>query len=206
MAILRELENHVPMTCKAIGMDLSQVKMMELGNQRMGIWDRADFYKAYKLVLEEQGIKEHVSIDLNGENGALRIDLGKEIKEWQNYFDIVTNFGTAEHVNNQYMVYKNMHNICRVGGAILHFVPPVGDWPRHCDFRYRKDFFDILAKNNSYTIYYQDKVLVTNPNPKKNRHLFSSILIKSDVPFMSEQDFMNMGTIHGLPTYKEFPS
>lgn len=203
MSILRELEGHVDMTCEKIGMPLKDVRMLELGNQRMGVWDRPDYYKPYKQVLMERGIKEHISVDWNGEDGALKIDLSKELTDWQNYFDIVTNFGTAEHVDNQYMVYKNIHNMCRIGGAILHFVPPVGDWPRHCPYRYRHDFFKVLAFYNQYEIAYEEKVLVTNPNPRKNRHLFSSILIKKDNPFMLEQDFLNMGTIHGLPSYKE---
>lgn len=184
-------------------MQLKDVKMLELGNQRMGIWDRPDYYRPYKDILIEKGIKEHISIDLNGENGALKLDLGKEITQWKNYFDVVTNFGTGEHVNNQYMVYKNIHEVCRVGGAMLHFVPPVGDWPRHCPYRYRKDFFQILAQLNGYEMPYFEKLLVRNPNPRKNRHLFISILIKGIKDFITEELFMNMGTIHGLPSYQE---
>lgn len=203
MSILREIEGHVDKTCEKINMQLKDVKMLELGNQRMGIWDRPDYYKPYKDILMERGIKEHISIDLNGENGALKIDLGKEITQWKNYFDIVTNFGTAEHVNNQYMVYKNIHDVCRVGGAMLHFGPPVGDWPRHCPYRYRKDFFQTLAQLNGYEMPYFERLLVRNPNPRKNRHLFTSILIKGTKEFMTEEAFMYMGTIHGLPTYKD---
>lgn len=203
MSILKELEGYVDLVCSKINMNIQDVRMLELGNQRMGTWDRPDYYKAYKIVMEERGIKEHISIDLTGENGALILNLGEPINQWNNYFDIVTNFGTAEHVNNQYWVWKNMHNMCKIGGAILSCNPPVGDWPKHCPFRYRNDFFDILSTNNKYTIAHQETITVSNPNPRKNRKLLVAILIKTNNEFMSENDFLNMKTIHGLPSYKE---
>lgn len=91
----------------------SDIKMLELGNQ---------IFQDDTLIREESlphsakeyymnmGV-EHTSIDLNGEDGALQIDLSKPIpEEYNNKFDIVTNFGTAEHVDNQFECWRNIHN------------------------------------------------------------------------------------------------
>lgn len=202
MSILIELEGYVDKTCEMLGLNLSDVRMLELGNQRMGVKGRADFKKAYKDVLIERGIKEHVSFDINGQNGALVKDLSKYIAGWDNYFDIVTNFGTAEHVSDQYWAFKNIHDKCKNGGAMLHFGPPVDDWPGHCDYRYTNDFFKTLGDRNGYTVKLTERIIVTNPNPKKNRWLLTAILIKINGEFMSEKDFYEMGKISGHSSYK----
>lgn len=102
------------------------------------------------------GFKTYTTIDINGEFGALVYDLNKDVQEVYGYratFDLVTNFGTSEHCFNQWQVFRNLHNCCKVGGYMLHTVPTQG-WGGHCFFRYDKNFFQDLAQANNYDLLY----------------------------------------------------
>jgi len=120
------------------------ISMIELGNQ---ILDNNETGKKY---FSDLGVN-HISIDLNGEDGALPLDLCSEIKGIPPV-DIVTNFGTSEHVNNQFHCWKNIHNFTLRGGLIFNVVPPSGHWPNHCDHWYTLDFFNRLSELNKYEI------------------------------------------------------
>ncbi len=111
---------------------LPGLKMAELGNQY--IW--ADVFKSdgavvAKHVFESFGV-EHVSFDLNGKDGAMKLDLGALLPDgFASRFDIVTNCGTSEHVKDQYECWANIDRLCRVGGIMWHNVPEVGSWAEH---------------------------------------------------------------------------
>ena len=66
-------------------------------------------------------------------------------------YDFVTNHGTSEHILNQYNVFKAIHDFTRVNGYMLHAVP----FTVHVDhgfFNYQPNFFEALAKYNSYEV------------------------------------------------------
>lgn len=42
------------------------------------------------------------------------------------YFDLVLNFGTTEHILNQFNCFKVMHDATRLGGHIFHSLPALG--------------------------------------------------------------------------------
>jgi len=90
----------------------------------------------------------HVSIDLNGEGGALPLDLDKPITDPKllNAFEIVTNFGTLEHVNNLYSGLKNVHNFCKVNGVMIHVGPYPGNWPNHGNHYLDEEFYIGFSK------------------------------------------------------------
>lgn len=98
----------------------------------------------------------YVSIDLNGLGGSHKIDLDKEIKKEDYFFlvdfDLVLDLGTLEHVRNLYTGLKNVHNLCKVNGLMIHIVPSPNHWPLH-GFNYMStDFFYELAKTCNYEI------------------------------------------------------
>lgn len=99
--------------------DLTPARMLELGSKQFG---------AYKRYFEEQGWR-HTSVDLNGEGGALPLDLQRPFN--LGHFDVVTNFGTTEHVESQEPVWRNIHDALEVGGYLLSTVPYPGDWVGH---------------------------------------------------------------------------
>lgn len=100
------------------------------------------------------GFEDYVSIDFNGLHGALPYDLNQNLASANGFvktFGLVTNFGTSEHCFNQHALFENIHNLCAVGGYMLHTLPSQG-WGKHCFFRYDSNLFLDLAKSNNYEI------------------------------------------------------
>ena len=100
---------------------------------------------------------EHVSFDINGKWNSIPLDLSKIHSDWQGYFDILTDYGTSEHVRGgQYQVFANAHNFVRVGGVMCHCNPMVGriqvGHPKYDSVYYHEDFYDKLAEVNGYEI------------------------------------------------------
>jgi hypothetical protein len=131
-------------------------KMAELGDQKL--WDtvatKPDGGRVwFKEWIEAAGC-HHYSIDLHGRNGSHPLDLSKPINDrfWFCNFDIVTNFGTSEHVEDQKRCWINIHNLGRCGSVYIHVLPEFGKYPlSHCKNFYDKAFFENLIKANKYT-------------------------------------------------------
>jgi len=183
--ILKELVDLIEKAKLIIGIDYDKIRMCELGDQRMK-WNSFGTGKRY---FQDKKILEHISLDINGKNGALRIDLTKPITQWKSYFDMVTDFGTIEHVSDQYGVFKNVHNLTRVGGVIIHTLPQIGHWQLHCNFHYDIDFFTELSNKCHYDIKLMECRNILG-RPKRSGNLVCCILIKQDAAeFLSEIDF-----------------
>jgi hypothetical protein len=137
------------------------LNMIELGNQII----RASGRPA-KEYFSGLGVN-HISIDINGKDGAIPLDLTIVVDEMMalnsNLFsmsedghlqlcDILTNCGTVEHVKNQYVCFKNIHNFDKLDGFFFHMAPPIGKWLGHCNYYYTEEFFNELALSNNYEI------------------------------------------------------
>ena len=96
------------------------------------------------------GIDNYKSLDLFDPRSDFRLDLNKKTPEIVG-FDVVTNFGTAEHVFNISQVFENIHNFLRVGGVALHILPAYGDIP-HGFYNIHPMLYSLMAKANSYEI------------------------------------------------------
>jgi hypothetical protein len=193
--ILQEIENLMSIGCAKMNKAYSDVRICELGNQRMK-WNSYGTGKKYLLA---KGVIEHVSVDLNGKDGAMRLNLSAPIDQWKNYFDMVTNYGTTEHVSNQYQVFKNIHNFTKIGGIMIHTVPIIGGWERHCDIHYDSSFFIQLALNCNYEVVLSEIRLVSGRNarqPEIDRSLVCSVLLKKiDSDFILEEKFNSQSGI-----------
>jgi len=66
-------------------------------------------------------------------------------------FDLITNFGTTEHVLNQASAFKFIHESLGVGGVALCVLPVAGGRD-HGFFNYHPNFFWDLARANNYLI------------------------------------------------------
>jgi SAM-dependent methyltransferase len=107
----------------------------------------AELYKAL-------GFPSYTAIDATGAGGALLYDLNRDLNldyQFTTQFDLVTNLGTAEHCFNQFSVFKNLHDLCRVGGIIIHALPAQGN-VNHGFYNYHPRFFADVAAANGYTI------------------------------------------------------
>ena len=140
--------------------DLGGERLLELGDQVITTeWIPEATGKEY---YENRGVL-HTSFDLNGNHGALRVNLSKPIRnpDWLGAFDIVTNAGTSEHIEpfkSQYRCFMNIHNCLRQGGIAVHLVPDIveleqrGHWKNHCNYYYSHEFFALLAELNGYAL------------------------------------------------------
>lgn len=122
----------------------------ELGNQR---FTASNDFKSTEEFYKSLGYKRYVALDVNTEMGARVVDLNRPIRgrhyDLIGKFDLVTNNGTGEHIFNQDAVFENVHDLCKVGGTMLHILP-FGPWVNHGFFNYNPILFRDLAKANKY--------------------------------------------------------
>lgn len=147
----------------ALEMPLPGIKMAEFGNQRVKFEPEsgARRLQAAKPFFEFFGVR-HVSFDTNGRSGALAWDLAQPIDPVQlrqrcgiglGEFDLVTNFGTSEHVEtNQQQVFWNADALCRTGGLMVHAVPRLDSCRKHGVWKYSAEWFRELAERQHYRI------------------------------------------------------
>lgn len=135
---------------------------------------------------------DHTSIDLNGFDGSLKLDLREDISVKLNKkFDIVYDGGTGEHVENQYMCFKNIHNITNDGGLMIHILPKVGYFPLHCQYYYTIESFKILSKICDY------ELVEIFEHEADGGIMIYSTLKKSK----SHQDFVDLETFKSVPIH-----
>ena len=131
-------------------------KVLEFGAQNLYSceWEGAPYADKYY----SKKACDYTCLDLNKENNALELDLATKLS--LDKFDIVTDFGTSEHVGINgkhdskvfYNCWLNKHNACKIGELIISENPKTGNWPGH-GFNYvTEDFYKQLAEANGYEI------------------------------------------------------
>lgn len=148
---------------------LSELKMCELGNQRIKKGGM-DYLKSVGMPACSTGKElftklgfHHTSIDINKKDGALPIDLAKPITDSRllSSFDVITNSGTTEHVQDQLECFRNIHELCKSGGMFIHIVPSIKyrtvdvltkNITTHGRYNYDFAFFRALASSCEYKI------------------------------------------------------
>ena len=127
------------------------LSVCDFGNQRYrGGWEPQE-YKTTADYYKQEHDAQYIAFDLNREMGAIPLDLNLPVAE-QNHlyqYDLVVNNGTSEHLFNQYQVFKNMHDLCILGGIMLNVVP-FSPWINHGFFNYNPIFFRDLILANDY--------------------------------------------------------
>jgi hypothetical protein len=107
------------------------------------------------------GVGRYECIDGN-KQGTVNFDLNLRWQHdasgaWVGAFDLVTDFGTAEHVMNQGEVWRTVHDLCKPGGLIACEKPAQG-YRDHGFFNYHPTFFRDLAGANGYELKQIDKL------------------------------------------------
>jgi hypothetical protein len=133
--------NLVKSICTAFGRPEPGPELLDTDNTRQ---------KPARLLYEALGMK-YSCVDVDGRVGTLVLDLNFDPvpKDHRNRYGLVTNHGTSEHILNQYNVFKMMHDFARPGGVIVHAVPFTVHL-EHGFFNYQPNFFECLARYNSY--------------------------------------------------------
>src|SRR5262249_10214756 len=95
----------------------------------------------------------YVSFDVVSARRAQLFDLNRHAlaEDKKGTFDLVLNFGTTEHLMNQYNAFRVIHDAARSGGYIYHQVPSSG-YINHGYFTYNALMFEELAAANDYEI------------------------------------------------------
>jgi len=136
--------------------DFKSVRIMELGNKQ----NSSGLYRNW---YESRGAA-YMSTDINGEDGAIPWDIREDIPDeiaMAAPFDIVTNFGFTEHVQDrQADCWRNIHDMVHPNNGQLSCVLPApGSWPNHGvpsgypgRWYPHPAFFIEFAKANGYVI------------------------------------------------------
>ena len=165
--------------------------ILELGEQTIYFGD--DYGKSAKPMFEKMGHK-HTSIDANGQNGSLDYDLS--VKHYFDEFDIITDFGTSEHVRESlYNCWWNKHQACKIGGIIVSENPKTGNWAGHGQWYYTQDFYKNFAKALGYGI----MELGEHPamhNTTDGWNIYC-VLKKTKNEFITEKEFNKLGIKNG---------
>lgn len=119
----------------------------ELGDQVNYFNQPADYMS---LWYQSRGI-EYMSIDLNGKNDSKQWNLDEPLKT-NKKFDLVTDFGTTEHLHDIYQGFVNINKLTKVGGLMIHENPKRGSWPKHGNFYRDSKFYVDLAIQTGYHI------------------------------------------------------
>lgn len=168
-----------------MGINDSGLRLLEWVFQRYPVKSVLDlgaqvFYQSYGTAIygsyadtyyRLKGVERYRCIDLNGENGALRLDLS--VPQQLEPSDLVTDFGTSEHVGaytredevfavdalNDTWVQSEGHRAgiealyncwtTKYTSSSLLIVsanPATGHWKDHGHFYYTKTFYDVLCE------------------------------------------------------------
>jgi len=111
------------------------------------------------------GINDYECIDVDGENNAIVHDLNKpfEDKSKFNKFDIVTDFGSCEHVFNIGECYKTMHNLTKPDG---YMIIAQATLKGNGYFKFDQSFFEGIAAANNYNVVYNSYLITTGSKTK----------------------------------------
>jgi SAM-dependent methyltransferase len=107
---------------------------------------------------------EYAAVDIDGNPGSIPLDLNYDRAPWNSKkkFDLVTNFGTTEHVANHLNAFKLIHDLTAQGGIMVHRLPCQGMF-NHGFVNYNFKFFWMLARSNGYKFIHAD--FTDSPEP-----------------------------------------
>jgi hypothetical protein len=106
-------------------------------------WDIAKIF--WHVFLQPSSIS---AIDLHGSPVAQKLDLNQPLK-LGHQFHLVHNNGTLEHIFDIAQAFRNMHDLTRPGGMMVHHAPFVG-WVDHGFYSLHPTLFWDLAEANNY--------------------------------------------------------
>lgn len=118
----------------------------ELGDQ--WVTHTKPFYPSREFYVS-LGCTRYEAIDGNG-RGTITFDLNRK---WTrpDQFDLVTDFGTGEHIFNQAQVWRTVHMLTKVGGFIVFDRPSAG-YVAHCFYLITPELLRDIADVNGYRI------------------------------------------------------
>jgi hypothetical protein len=161
--------------------------IIELGDQLMDIGQETQFMRSDEYY-KRNGFNIQ-SVDIHGKNRALPIDLSKPSKK-RFEADLLTDFGTCEHVSDLYNAMKNCHNWTKDFGLMIHANPKTGTYAGHGVSFFTTSFWEELAEINGYKLVEVfEKCPYSDENPDKE---VICVLQKGEGPFCTEDIFLQV--------------
>ncbi len=96
------------------------------------------------------GLRDYHAADIDDQRSEYTVDLNNPVQLGRR-FDVITNFGTTEHVFNIGNAMKAIHDHLTVGGVALHVLPTRGQY-NHGFFNIHSTLYRDLARANRYEI------------------------------------------------------
>lgn len=109
------------------------------------------------------GLTSYASLDIEDERASYRLDLNCAVDRLPE-FDVVTNYGTLEHVFNIGQAFRTVHKLTRPGGLSLHCVPGFA-FINHGFYSVNPNVLVEMARANGYDLVdfsYFDNAFVRN--------------------------------------------
>lgn len=165
----------------------SGCKVIELGDQLMDVGESTQFMRS-DLYYKDINI---ISIDWHGNNRALKLDLSQPLAaglDTELKGDIVTNFGTVEHVSDLYNGLLNMHNFAKDGAIMISANPKTGTFASHGYHFFTQGFWIELAFVCGYELIdTYEKSPYSDENP--DIEVFAVFKKLSTSTFVNREDF-----------------
>jgi SAM-dependent methyltransferase len=150
----QEINEDVPAEAIAAAMSIIHARTIEPAEAVKATYAEDGRMYTYRMFLGSAYHFRYVDLYQRSEQ-AIVCDLNHyEVSgEHRGRFDLVTNFGTTEHILNQLNAMRCIHDFMRPGGRTFHSVP-CGGYYNHGLFNYQPIFFMFLADANRYEIEY----------------------------------------------------
>jgi hypothetical protein len=165
-----------------------EMKILELGDQLMDIGEETQFQRSdefYKSI----GLNI-ATVDIHGKNRAIAIDLSKESNAVFNV-DLLTDFGTVEHVFNLYNALLNCHNWTKESGLMIHANPKTGTYKGHGVSFFTMEFWEQLALAcNYHLLEVGEKSPYSEENPDKE--VIAVLRKLNSDPFIAKEVFQQI--------------
>lgn len=126
--------------------------VLEFGDQ---VVTHTDPHYLARELYKSLGCGHYVAIDGNG-RGSVTFDLNRKASELagllkRKAFDLVTDFGTGEHIFDQGQFWRTAHTFTAVGGFFIFDRPSQG-YAGHCFWRTDFSTYQDIAAANAYEI------------------------------------------------------
>jgi SAM-dependent methyltransferase len=97
------------------------------------------------------GCEKYLSVDANG-RGNVTADLNLPLMDHLGQFDLVTDFGTGEHVFDQAQIWRTIHDLCKPSGYIVVDRPTQG-YEEHAFYLVTPGLLEDIAEANRYLVH-----------------------------------------------------
>jgi len=161
-------ENHFFGETLSIGRLNNLIKKDEFKKLKL---DFSDDFFADRLLCNNFEITSLNALDYSSfEDADIIQDLNKPIVNIEKKFDTILDFGTSEHVFDVSQCLKNISNLCKKGGTIIHCLPANNNCG-HGFWQFSPElFFNIYSQKNGFN---ETEIILINLFDKKNWYLIN---------------------------------